>query len=288
MSLPLTLPAFNESGREGIKEIGNQSILTMEEPVMRIGMKTWAFSAILAMGVVGCETGTTDTEAFDDTALTMDAAMVAADGMFQDLAHMEGPGTWAGIGFGPEAIGIQIQGSKSFNKTVTFYDAAGEKQSAYDPETTAKMHILSDLTREVTHTFWSADITRTRDMEVTGLAGPEPETQRTWNGTGTGDVDRSRHPEGGAVRTYDMESSAVITDVVRGVPRADHPYPVSGSITRTIHAVITTDGVEEVRDIVATITFDGDNTATMTVGADSWEIDLDDRGVRKMFQRKNP
>ena len=255
--------------------------------MMRMGMKTLAFSAILALGVVGCETGTTDTDAFDDSALTIDVALVAADGMFQDLAHMESPSTWAGMAFGPEAVGIQIQGSKSFNKTVTFYDAAGAEQSAYHPVTTAKMHILSDLTREMTQTFWSAEIKRTRDMEVTGLAGPEPETQRTWNGTGTGEVERSRHPEGGAVRSYDMESSAVITDVVRRVPRADNPYPVSGSITRTIHAVITTDGVEEVRDIVATITFDDDNTATMTVGADSWEIDLDDRGVRKMFRRNN-
>ena len=237
--------------------------------------------------MVGCETGTTDTDAFDDAALSADAALVAADGMFQDLAHMQSPGTWAGTGTAPEAVGIEIQGSRSFSKTVTFFDAEGNEQSRYHPETTAKMHVVSDLTRDVSHTFWSAEIERHRDMEVTGLAGPEPETQRTWNGTGTGDVERSRHPEGGAVRTYEMESSAVITTVVRGVPRADHPYPISGSITRTIHAVITIDDVETVKDIVATITFDGDNTAIMTIGEESWEIDLDDRGVRRMFQRKN-
>lgn len=257
----------------------------MEGDVMRMGMKPTTFLAILALGAVGCETGTTDTNAFDDDALTADAALVAADGMFQDLAHMQSPSNWAGVGAPPSAVGIEIQGSRSFQKTVRFFNAKGEEQPRHDPETTARMHVISDLTREVTHTFWSAEIERHRDMDVTGLEGDE--TQRTWNGTSSGEVDKSRHPEGGAVRTYDMESSAVITDVVRGVPRVDNPYPLSGSITRTILAVITVDGVEEVRDIVATITFDGDNTATMTVGAESWEIDLDDRGVRKMFRRKN-
>ncbi len=196
---------------------------------------------------------------------------------------MQGPTTWAGIGFAPEAVGIEIQGSRSFSKTVTFYDIDNVEQSSYDPETTASMHVVAHLTREVSHTFWSAEIERSRDMIVTGLEGPE--AARTWNGTSDGDVERSRHPEGGVVRSYDMTSSAVIADVVRGVPRADHPYPLLGSITRTIHAVITNDGVEEVRDIVVTITFDGDNTATMTVDKESWQINLDDRNVKRRFPR---
>ncbi|MFH1764320.1 MAG: hypothetical protein ABIF09_09020 [Gemmatimonadota bacterium] len=252
---------------------------------MTMRMKPFAFAAVLALGAAACEDGATNTNAFDDAGLRLDAALVAADGMFQDLAHMESSTVWAGTGFAPEAVGVEIQGSRSFSKTVTFFDAAGVVQSNYNAETTAKMHIVADLTREVTHTFWSAEIARHRDMTVTGLEGAE--TERTWNGTSNGTVQRSRHPEGGEVRTYDMTSSGVITNVVRVVPRADNPYPKSGSITRTIHAVRTVDGVEEVRDVVATITFDGDNTATMTVGAESWEINLDDRGVKKMFQRKN-
>jgi hypothetical protein len=253
--------------------------------VMRMWMKPFAFAAVLALGAAACEDGTTNTNAFDDAGLRMDAALVAADGMFQDLAHMESSMVWAGTGFAPEAVGVEIQGTRSFSKTVTFFGADGNEQNRYDPETTASMHIVADLTRVVTHTFWSADITRHRDMTVTGLAGPE--TERTWNGTSTGAVKKSRHPEGGTVRTYDMTSSGVITDVVRGVPRADNPYPKSGTVTRTIHAVRTIDGVEEVRDLVVTITFDGTNMATMTVGTESWQINLDDRGVKRMFQRKN-
>jgi len=250
---------------------------------MKMWLRPFTFAAVLALGVAACEDGATGPNAFDDAALRADAALVAADGMFQDLAHMQGPTTWAGIGFAPEAVGIEIQGSRSFNKTVTFYDAAGAEQSSYDPETTASMHIVVHLTREVNHTFWSAEIERSRDMTVKGLEGPE--TKRSWNGTSDGDVERSRHPEGEVVRSYEMTSSAVISDVVRGVPRVDHPYPLSGSITRTIHAVITIDGVEEIRDIVVTITFDGDNTATMTVDGESWQINLDDRNVKRRFPR---
>jgi hypothetical protein len=252
---------------------------------MRMKMRHISMMAVLALGAAACEDGGTNTNAFDDAALRADVALVAADAMFQDLAHMESATVWAGTGFAPEASGIEIQGSRSFSRTVTFFDAGGTEQDSYDPLTTASMHIVSSLTREVTHTFWSAEIERHRDMTVTGLEGEE--TQRTWNGTGTGDVEKSRHPDGGPERTYDMTSSAVISGVVRGVPRSENPYPLSGTITRTVHAVITVDGVEEVRDIVAVIEFDGDNTATMTVDGDTWEINLDEKGVMHRFQRRN-
>ena len=252
-------------------------------------MKMWRrllpLTASLALGLAACDDGATDINALDEAALRADAALVAADGMFQDLAHMESPVVLAGIGLGPAGVGIEIEGSRKFSKTVTFFDADGEEQPAYHDEETAKIHVQSQLEREMSRNFWSAEINRERDMWVTGLLGQE--TQRVWNGSGSGDVFRSRHLDDGTERSYDMESTAVIKDVVRGVPRADFPYPLEGTITRTIHAVITIDGATEERDIVAVITFDGDNTATMTVDGESWEIDLDDKGVKQRIQRRN-
>ncbi len=252
-------------------------------------MKTWmmpfALTAVLALGAGACEDGTTDTDDFDDEGLRVDAALVAADGMFQDIAHMQGPAVWGGIGFGPQAVGIEIQGSTSFSRTVTFVPGPD-----YHPTETREMHIVSDLTRQVGHTFWSADITRHREMTVSGLEGEE--TERTWNGTATGDVFKSRHPEGGAVRTYDMESTATITDVIRALPREENPWPISGTITRVIKAVRTEDGVTvKEKDVTTTITFNGTKDVTLVVEdgdtTEEFEIDLSERNVKKRFRRKN-
>ena len=59
---------------------------------MRMWMKPFALTAVLALGAAACEDGSTNTNDFDDEGLIADAALVAADGMFQDLAHMGSPG----------------------------------------------------------------------------------------------------------------------------------------------------------------------------------------------------
>lgn len=252
---------------------------------MKMRMKPLALMFAVVFGAAACEDGVTEAPAVDEEAVLLDAALMAADGMFQDLNIMQTPATLAGLGNGSSAAAnIEIEGTRSFSKTVTFFDAAGNEQAAYDRDLTASMHVEAELERDVTHTFWSASIDRERDVWVTGLEGTE--AQRTWNGTTEAEVDRSRHPDGGTVRTYDMESSGVIENVVRAVPRKDNPYPISGTITRTIHAVITTDGVSETKDLVVVITFDGDNTATMTVDGETYEINLDDKGVKNRFKNK--
>jgi hypothetical protein len=259
----------------------------MEERPMRMmmRMRTLTLACMGLIGIAACDDGVTNSVAFDEEGLVIDAALVAADGMFQDLALMSVPTSGPGLTAGNDTNGIEVEGSTSFSRTRTFFNAAGEEQERYDPETTASVHTVTSVERNVNHTFWSAAIDRDRDMWVTGLEGDE--AQRTWNGTGTGDVQRSRHPEEGSERTYDMQSASVVDDVVRGVPRDQFPYPLSGTITRTIHAVITIDGVEEVRDLVIVITFDGDNTASMDVNGDVFEINLDERGVKKRFRRKS-
>ncbi len=251
---------------------------------MKTWMKPFALMAVLAVASAGCEDGTTNSNDLDDDVLLADAALVAADGMFQDVAHMASPGTWGGFGVGPEAGPIEVQGTRTFTRTVTFFPGPD-----YDAETTTHMQIVSDLTRQVTHTFWSADIVRHRDMTVSGLEGEE--TSRTWDGTSTGDVFKSRHPDEGEVRTYDMESTGNIAGVVRNLPRAENPWPVAGTITRTIH-VIRKEGDETIVDKIVntSITFDGNQVVTMIVddgsGPVEYEVDLAERNVKKRFKRK--
>ncbi len=66
------------------------------------------------------------------------------------------------------------------------------------------------------------------------------------------------------------------------------PSPLSGSITRHFTVVATKDGetVGE-RDVTAVVTFNGTQFATVTVGTDSWEVDLSQGGLKGAFKRKN-
>jgi hypothetical protein len=261
----------------------------MEDRPMKMGMRPFALVAVLALAGAACEDGVTDTNSFDDLALLEDAAMVAADGMFQDLAHMVGPSTWAGFESPPEATPIQIEGTKTFSRTVTFYDALNNEQDGFVPGETFKMTVVSNLTRDVSHSFWTASITRNRNMTVEGLLDNEIDSMDpTWNGNGSSVVSKSRHPEGTVVRTRDMECTSTVTDVVRLIPRWMHPYPKSGTIARTCKVTTWKEGEDPVEmTVTITITFDGDNTATMTDGTNTWEINLDDRGVKRRFKAKN-
>jgi len=250
-------------------------------------VRSLSLVAVVALGAAGCDDGVGDADVIDEEALRADAALVAVDGLFEDLVLMQEPPVLALLGAGPELAGAEAPGSVSFSKQVTFFDKDGAEQDRYDPLLTASIAVVWDLARSVETTFWSASIQRHRAMTVTGLL--EVETQRTWNGTGTGVVARSRHPEDGVARTYDMSSDVIIANVVRGVPRVDHPYPLSGSITRNIDVRVTKDGeVVAERDVTAVITFDGTQFATVMVGPDSWKIDLSQGRVRGQLKKPRP
>lgn len=248
-------------------------------------VRSLSLVALVALGAAGCQDGVGDSDFVEEETLRADAALVAADAMFEDLVLMQDPPVLALLGAGPELAGAEVVGSHTFSKQVRFFAEGGTEQDRFDPLLTASIEVVWDLARSAENAFWSASIQRHRDMTVTGLLGME--TQRTWNGTGTGVVARSRHPEEGVTRTYDMSSEVQIEDVVRGVPRMDHPYPLSGTITRRIHVVVTGATVAE-RDVTAVITFDGTQFATVTVGPDSWKIDLSQGRVRDVLKRPRP
>ena len=251
---------------------------------MKKWIRTLALGSIVALGAAACEDVGTEPDAVDEAALRADVALVAADGMFQDLLAMQDPVFLAMAG--ASLVSMDGEGSYSFSKQVTFRAEDGSEQDAYDPLLTASIHVIWAFQRSAEHDFWSANIVRNRDMTVTGLL--DEETERTWNGTGDADIFRSRHPDGEVTRTYDMEMEATHTDVVRGVPRADNPYPLSGTITRQVHVVVM-EGEEVVgeRDVTAIITFNGTQFASMLVDGETFEIDLADRGVRCGMRRCN-
>ncbi len=211
---------------------------------------------------------------FEDS-LTLDVAMIAADATIEEHGDL-GPLFGGGGGLPP--------GGES-TRTATFFDAAGNEQEAHDPLTTASIHLVVESTREFSRDSWTGTGTRSRDLWITGLEGEE--TSRTVNGTGSGTVTRSQHTDADGTRTYDMSSTSVTDNVVHPVPRTDDAWPLSGTITRnvTINVVNGPDGdVTKTRTVV--ITFNGTNLVTMTVGDETFEIDMSTRSDRHPFQRR--
>ncbi len=216
-----------------------------------------------------------------DQAIDEDVALVAADAVLEDLQQM-----FISLGSqAPSGVSIDVAAPpRNFSRTVSFFDAEGVLQDAYNPLTTASMHMLIEMSGAVERDGWTATIARSRDVTVLGLAGEE--TQRTWNGTSSTAVTRSQHTDDNGTRTYDMSGVGTIEDVVRGVPRDENPWPLSGTITRSITVVITNgpDG-DVTREHTVVVTFNGTQFATLTVNGEEFVLDLaalqSDRAVRR-------
>ena len=166
--------------------------------------------------------------------------------------------------------------SLTVTRSYAFWDANNVSQNQYDALLTAKANIQTHISGERSGEYWSGSIDRTRDMTVTGLLGTE--TQRTWNGTGTSTVTRSRHTESGEERSYDVSCTLTVVNVVVPVPNGDQRFPISGTIAH--HCTITfvggpRDGQSVER--TATVSFNGTATATVTVGDRTFDIDLTNR-----------
>lgn len=227
-------------------------------------MKSTRMLGLLALAgiAVGCGDALAPDEL--DQQITEDAANMAADAALEDLAQM-------GLVVGTVSFDGGTPNTRS--RVVTFYDEDDVEQNAYNPLTTASMNIVVDISGAVEREGWSASVERMRDLWVTGLLGTE-ET-RTWNGTGSGAVSHIRHSDENGDRTFEMASSVLIEDVVRAVPRIDNPWPLSGTITRTVSVTITNGPNGDVsRSRTVVITFNGTQYATMMVGGEEFELDL--------------
>ena len=101
-------------------------------------------------------------------------------------------------------------------------------------------------------------------------------------------MSRSRHSDENGDRSYDMTGTTVISDVVHGVPREDNPYPLSGTMTRDMTAVIVNGpNGDETRTRHVIITFNGTQFPTMTLNGELFEVDLSTREGRHPLRRGN-
>jgi len=259
---------------------------------------------VILLVLAGCDAG--NDPALPDN-LNFDAAVVAADGALEDLRMMHGPGL--GISWGvfppleggrpncpPENEGYSCAPFEregfTYTREITFLDGDGNPMDEFVEGSTESIHYLMSVEGELSRERFTASISRNRDMTVIGLPldnDEEDDGVVTWNGTGEGNSQRTRLTDGGETREFTMESTFEISEVVIPYPRGEETWPESGTITRWIKITRTFGEDTETRERTVVITFDDTQFATVTVGEDTFTIDLAERhfGPRHMERHRH-
>lgn len=226
----------------------------------------------------------------DELALNLAVASVSGEAAAQHVETMRGPGGPLGFGFEARPGRFECDGREregiTVTRTCTYRDAQGNVQAAYDSLTTASVRMQLEISVTMDRGHMSATMSRSSDLTVTGLAGQE--TSMTWNGTSSGNTTRVRTSDTGALEMAMREEEA-ITNVVVPVPRTPASWPISGTITRTVTVTFLggpKDGTTETREV--TITFNGTQTATITVNGETFDFDLSIRGRPQGRGRHGP
>lgn len=164
-------------------------------------------------------------------------------------------------------------GDLMMSRDVTYLGADGIEQDAFDPVTTDTIHIVASMEGSRTTDRFSASVSRTRDLTVSGLAGDE--TERKWNGTGSTTRNRTRNSDDSGLREYNMSATSTLTDVVIPVPRTQGSFPLSGTITKEITVEIIR-GLNDTKTRTRTVTIEFNDTqfVTMTVNGETFTFDL--------------
>lgn len=166
-------------------------------------------------------------------------------------------------------------GGLTLNRDYAFYAANQSSQTAYDANLTASANFHVSITGVHLTDAGADTVNRDRNLTVSGLAGAE--TSRTWNGTGTRN-DGGYRTGVDAKRTYHVNDVVTVSNVVVNLPRSSNPWPMSGSITRVISGTgsVVKSGVSKSFSVdrTVTITFNGTQYATVTIGSNTYTLDL--------------
>jgi hypothetical protein len=166
-------------------------------------------------------------------------------------------------------------GGLTLNRDYAFYDASNVAQSAYDANLTASANFHVSVAGIHLADAGADTVNRDRNLTVSGLAGAE--TSRTWNGVGTRD-DHGQRTFNDVQRNYHTTDNVTISNVVVNLPRSSNPWPISGTVTRNISgtASVQKAGVSKSFSVTrtVTITFNGTQDATVTVGNSTYTLDL--------------
>lgn len=172
-------------------------------------------------------------------------------------------------------------------RSYAYANEAGAAQNAYSATTTAAANFRWTLAGTITKRRWGGTVSRNRDMTISGLLGAN--TSITINGTSSSERQRTRfareEAEGANAveRTYEMDGSTVIANVVTAAVRLPDAWPLSGTITRN-HTVTRTDAVNGTRTTTRTsvVTFNGTQRVPLVVNGTAFTLDLATGEVTKV------
>ncbi len=218
------------------------SLSSMEKPVI------WAALLAAVSFVAGCGKSTTPVASQQPpatSAVTQTAADDIAAQVGVTLARDFGQGRGAITSLSRPAPGGALaatqvvtdssSGSLSYTVVVTFYDANGNEQETYDPETTVRLA----MERRVRGTLDSPELEvrmggrATLDIHGIGFH----QDRLTTNGSSKDTLDsRFAARNGHASSTYHLSSQGALLEVVQLKPTEQHPWPLSGMLTMDVLA----------------------------------------------------
>lgn len=260
---------------------------------MTCRIPTGLIATLLLAGAAACADPTTAARSISEQSLTMDAADDAAAVTSADLSEMvtgeilaglpgivgARPGTPAGCAYSPASGRFDcptISGANGLTLERSFaIFGGGVPQSAYDQLTTDSLNFQVAITGSVSREGRTAWLNTARTLTLSGLAGNE--TQRSWSGRGVRN-DSARVTSDGVARRTRIRSIDRIASVVFALPRADNPFPLSGSITHDITLSSTADNGTDTRTREVTrhvvVTFNGTRLVPVLVGDTRCTLDL--------------
>ena len=162
----------------------------------------------------------------------------------------------------------------SVTRSIALFNAQGVMMDHFD-STTASLNVQATYAGVAARDLGADTVAGTRNLTATGLLGHN--TTRQWDGSagGSGSGYYSDSTRSG---TYNVSNTATFTAVVVALPRSANPYPVSGSVSRNVTGTgtVTKNGKSKQVTInrAVSITFNGTEFVPMTVGSQSYTLDL--------------
>jgi hypothetical protein len=172
----------------------------------------------------------------------------------------------------------RTRGPFTYNRSYAYADAAGIAQTAYSATTTAAANFKWSLSGTITRERWNGSMSRNRDITLSGLQGANSAV--TVNGTGSGERQRTTFVGDsgvatGLTRSYEMQSSLAIANVVTSAIQLPDAYPLSGTVTRN-YTVTRTGAVNGETTFTrnSVVTFNGTRLVSLVVNGKEFTLDL--------------